>query len=173
MERTKIKTRGENKIKMYLLKKRINLLFYGNWAELHGLDIVTQAIILLKKHKRFYFTLIGSKVENQIRQKAEIELKKNNAKNYTFKNSLPRKDLIKEIQKADWVLAGGYEDSTKSKIIIRNSTFECIALGKPVIIPDTPANRELLENGVSALMCKLGDSKSLAGTILNLDKKKA
>ncbi|MEE8113722.1 MAG: glycosyltransferase, partial [Nitrososphaerales archaeon] len=43
-----------------------------------------------------------------------------------------------------------------------------LAMGKPLITGDSPAARELLKDGETAILCKLGDPQALAEAILRL-----
>ena len=46
------------------------------------------------------------------------------------------------------------------------SLLEAAAMGKPVIATDVPGNREICEEGVTGLMCRVRDAQSLAGALL-------
>jgi glycosyltransferase involved in cell wall biosynthesis len=55
--------------------------------------------------------------------------------------------------------------SPKAARVIPNKVFQAIACGTPVITADTPAARELLVDGDSALLVPPGDPRALAGAL--------
>lgn len=156
----------EIKVKDYYKPDKLNILFYGKWTSIHGLDIVAKAIVLLKQFKKIQFTILGSHNSNDIRQKAELYLEKNKAKNYVFLDNVKIKKLAEFVRECDVCLAGCFSKTEKGNIVIRNATYEALASRVPVIVPKTPANLELLEDGVSAIICDTGNPKSLANAIL-------
>ncbi len=149
-----------------LKQQKYNVLFFANWQPIHGLEIVAEAIARTQHDKDIQFTLIGDK--NELRTKAEKYLKKHTTiKNYKFVNNVSKKQLIKSIQESNLVLAGSYADNEKSRIVVRNAVYETMACAKLMLVPDTPANKELgLKDGENCLMCKIGNSKSLAEKII-------
>ena len=149
-----------------IIIKKFNVLFYGKWQLLHGLNIVVRAINLCKKYSNIHFTLIGSHNQNNFRKEAEEFLEKNECKNYTWLENMSIPKLVEHINKADLVLAGGFHDDSKARIVIRNSTYEVAQCKALMLIPDTPANNELLTDGESCYMCKIGDPKDLAKKIM-------
>jgi glycosyltransferase involved in cell wall biosynthesis len=52
--------------------------------------------------------------------------------------------------------------------VIPNKAFQALACGAPLITADTPAARELLTDGVSALLVPPGDPEALAGAVRRL-----
>jgi hypothetical protein len=62
------------------------------------------------------------------------------------------------------IVLGSFRDSRA----ISPSVFEALATGAPVITADTPAARELLENGISALLVPPGDAAALADALRRL-----
>ena len=51
--------------------------------------------------------------------------------------------------------------------MIPNKVYECVAMGKPVVTADTPAIRELFEDG-ELMFVKVSDHISLANAIMTL-----
>ena len=65
-------------------------------------------------------------------------------------------DSLRYVKHVDCVwLASGYEGMS-------NSLMEAMAAGKPVVASDIPANRELVEEGVTGYLASLGDSTAFA-----------
>jgi glycosyltransferase involved in cell wall biosynthesis len=60
---------------------------------------------------------------------------------------------------------GIFGTSPKAGRVIPNKVFQAIACGTPVITADTPAARELLTDGESALLVRPGDPEALAAAL--------
>jgi glycosyltransferase involved in cell wall biosynthesis len=60
---------------------------------------------------------------------------------------------------------GIFGTTAKAQRVIPNKAFQALACGTPLITADTPAARELLVDGESALLVAPGDPDALAGAI--------
>ena len=63
---------------------------------------------------------------------------------------------------------GIFGTTAKAQRVIPNKAFQALACGTPLVTADTPAARELLEDGVSALLVPPGDPTALAGAVRRL-----
>ncbi len=88
--------------------------------------------------------------------------------NISFLPPVPLRRLPEEIAAADICLCGHFSAIPKAARVIAGKTFQCIAMGKPVVVGDNPANRELLTPDVDALFCAMNDPESLAAAIRRL-----
>ena len=63
---------------------------------------------------------------------------------------------------------GIFGTTAKAARVIPNKAFQALACGTPLITGDTPAARELLRDGESALLVPPGDPAALAGAVRRL-----
>jgi glycosyltransferase involved in cell wall biosynthesis len=63
---------------------------------------------------------------------------------------------------------GIFGRSEKAARVIPNKAFQALACGTPLVTADTPAARELLADGESALLVPAGDPDALAAALLRL-----
>jgi glycosyltransferase involved in cell wall biosynthesis len=72
-----------------------------------------------------------------------------------------------ELHRAGCAL-GIFGTSAKARRVIPNKAFQALACGTPLVTADTPAARELLVDGESALLVPPGDPKALAEALRRL-----
>ena len=141
------------------------VLFYGSFLPLHGLEVIIRAAKLLAADERIRFRVIGNGLEYpRIRRLADqLQLS-----NMEFLPPVPLSDLPDQIAGAALCLGGHFSGSDKAQRVIAGKTFQCLAMGKPTIVGDNIANRELLTPGNDAWFCRPGDAEALAQAILAL-----
>ncbi len=131
-------------------------LFVGKLIPLHGLETVLGAARLAPE---IPFRIVGSgQLGSLLRDRpANVE-----AVPWIAYERLPD-----ELHKAGCAL-GVFGTSAKARRVIPNKVFQALACGTPVVTADTPAVRELLEDGVSALLVPPGDAPALAAAVRRL-----
>lgn len=141
------------------------ILYYCSYMPLHGVDTVVTSARLLQDRIPVRFKLIGEGVEFpkilKIVNDQEI-------KNIDFSPSIPLRDLPGEIAEASICLGGHFGNSQKSKNVISGKTFQMLAMRKPVIVGDNPANKELLTHSYDAYFCEMNNPDALADAIETL-----
>src|SRR3990170_7938173 len=143
----------------------LSVLFFGTYIPLHGIEYILQAALKLKCFTDVKFTLIGSGQTYEEMQNLANVLE---LKNINFINSwVPYRELVQYIQNAD-ICLGIFGTTEKASMVIPCKIYNCLAMGKPVITANTPAAREILSDGVNALLSPAGDPQSLANAILQL-----
>ena len=141
------------------------VLYYSTYLPLHGVETVVRAAALLRTEPALRFKLIGTGQDYARVCKLANDL---GVKNITFVDSVPLKTLATEIASADICLGGHFGRSDKSRRVIPGKIYQILAMGRPLIAADTPTNRELLADGLTACLCPQDDPEALAAIILKL-----
>lgn len=146
--------------------ERFEVLNYSSYIPLHGLEVIIDCAKILEKEKEkdIHFTLIGKgQLYPRIRERAQ----RLGLENVEFIEWLSHQELVERAVKAD-VLLGIFGTTEKALRVIPYKVYEALALAKPVITEDSPASRELLEDGKHCLLSPPGAPQALAEKILLL-----
>lgn len=145
-----------------------NVLFFGKYIPLHGLEYIIKSAKLLENEKGIKFKMIGNGqlYDKIIRLNNDLDVK-----NIEFIEWVEYDKLVDEINKADVVL-GIFGGTDKSLRVIPNKVFQAVACRKPVITGGSPAIKELFTDRENILLCENRNPKSLANAILNLKNNK-
>lgn len=141
------------------------VLFYGSFLPLHGLEVVIRAAKLLEADERIRFRVIGNGLEYPRIRRLADQLRLSSIE---FLPPVPLSELPAHIAGATMCLGGHFSVSGKAQRVIAGKTFQCLAMGKPTIVGDNIANRELLTPGHDAWFCQPGDAEALAHAISTL-----
>ncbi|MCR4901925.1 MAG: glycosyltransferase [Butyrivibrio sp.] len=134
-----------------------NVLYFGTGLPLQGIDVILEAADMLSDTGNIRFTFIGN-----MGKKAQSSLNSN----ITFIDWLSQKELAEKISEADLCLAGHFnKDIDKADRTIPGKAYIYEQMGKPMILGDTRANRELFEEDGRHFFVPRGDSKALADLI--------
>jgi len=135
------------------------VLYYCSYLPLHGVDVVVQAAELLQADLSIKFKIIGEGIEytkicNFIREKQLT--------NVELAAPVSIEQLPLEIQNSLICLGGHFGASSKACRVIPGKVFQMIAMGKPTIVGDNPANRELLTHKIDSWFCEMNNPRALA-----------
>ena len=144
---------------------RFVVFTYSTYLPLHGMNTVVEAARRCQGYP-IEFRLVGSSGPTFAATQAHAHAL--GLDNVTFAPSVPFAALPDAIAAADICLGGHFGTSPKSQRVIAGKTYQFIAMGKPVLLADNAANRELFEADVDAVFCPPGDPDSLAQAILTL-----
>lgn len=141
------------------------VLYVGNYVPLHGVPIILQAARLLDEEE-IEFWLIG---EHYAAPGVRDLLRNSNSERVKRYPWMAPHELRDKISEAD-VCLGIFGTSDKAKRVIPGKAFLALAMGKPLITGDSPAARELLEDGKNAILCEMGNIDALVDAIRRLQK---
>jgi glycosyltransferase involved in cell wall biosynthesis len=136
------------------------VLFYGNMIPLQGVETIVRAARLLLG-EGVQFEIIGS---GQTLASAQALAREIGATNIEWVGRVPYADLPLRIARADVVL-GIFGSSAKAGRVVPNKVYQAMAMGAAIITRDSPAQRAMLVDVVSALLVPPADPAALADAI--------
>jgi glycosyltransferase involved in cell wall biosynthesis len=142
-----------------------NVLYYGTYQPLHGMETVVAAARLLAHQPAIRWRIIGrGQMYPRVRRLADEW----GLTNVEFQPPLPYADLPGAIAGADLCLGGPFGATDKARRVITGKTFQFLSMCKPVVVSDTPANHELLIPEESACFVPIADPDALAAAVQGL-----
>lgn len=143
------------------------VFYYGSFLPLQGVEHIIRAAKLLQEDTQISFQIGG-----QGRKRAQMVRLSNQlgVSNVQFLGWIPFRELPTAIAKASVCLGGHFSNSIKAQNVIASKTFQFLAMAKPTIVGDNPANRELFTHQKDVYMCPPADSVALAEAILELKR---
>ncbi len=147
-------------------KNKFTVLYYCSYMPLHGVEFVLEAANLLRDQP-IEFKLIGTGIQfPSIQQKAHDH----HLNNVEFVPYMPLKQLPQEIASAQICLGGHFGLTEKAGRVIPGKIYQILAMSKPLIASNSPANRELLTSLENAWLVPQGNAQELAKAIEELYK---
>jgi glycosyltransferase involved in cell wall biosynthesis len=136
--------------------EEFRVLFVGKLIPLHGLETILAAAALAPE---IPFRIVGD---------GQLEpLLHGRPANVEWIEWIEYQDLPEQYQRAGCAL-GVFGTSAKATRVIPNKAFQALACGAPLVTGDTPAARELLRDGESAVLVPPGDAAALAAAVRRL-----
>ena len=131
-------------------------LFVGKLIPLHGVETILAAARLAPE---IPFRIVGS---------GQLEpVLADRPANVDWVPWVAYEELPGELHRAGCAL-GVFGRSPKAPRVIPNKAYQALACGTPLVTGDTPAARELLTDGESALLVPPGDPEALADALRRL-----
>jgi glycosyltransferase involved in cell wall biosynthesis len=143
-------------------KDILEVLFYGSFLPLHGVDIILNAASILKD-KPIRFTLVGGKgkdLSNFHQLIKQLELK-----NIAHQEWVDYEKLPGLIGKTDLCLGGPFGNTGQARRVVTGKTFQFLAMGKPTVIGQIEQDYGF-EDKKNCLLVRQGDAQALAEAIL-------
>jgi glycosyltransferase involved in cell wall biosynthesis len=131
-------------------------LFVGKLIPLHGLETILAAARLAPE---LSFRVVGGGQLERL-----LDARPANVEHVPW---VEYEHLPAELHRASCAL-GIFGTSAKAARVIPNKAFQALACGAPLVTADTPAARELLRQGESALLVPPGDAEALATALRRL-----
>jgi len=145
-------------------KSRTRVLYYCTYLPLHGVETVLNAAKALE-HEPIDFNLVGngSQFHQMIKLADTLAIQ-----NVTFQPPLPVAELAAEIVRADICLGGHFGISAKARRVVPGKIYQMLAMGRPIIATNTPANSKLMSHQKTAYLIPPKDSAALSNAIITL-----
>ena len=137
------------------------VLFYGQLAPLHGVDVILRAAELCR-HADIHWQLVG---KGQLSQELSRLLADRDLHNVHWTPWVPYHRLVQLIHQAD-VCLGVFGIGPKTQLVVPNKVVQAVAAGRPVITADTAAIRELSWPPHALMLIPPGDAAALANAVL-------
>ena len=144
--------------------KVLRVLYIGNYVPLHGVATILRAAQLLDREEIEFWLVGENHREDALLNSLFTEANPERVKRFPW--TAPA-DLHSRLCAAD-ICLGIFGTSGKAKRVIPGKAFLALAMGKPLITGDSPAARELLQDGQTAALCEMGNPRALADAILRL-----
>ena len=144
------------------LKGKCVILYFGSVLPLQGVDVVLEAMSLLRDQEELYFYFIGHIIDKHLIASKPI------SDNIEYIDWLSQEDLAKYINYSNLCLAGHFNSSIdKARRTIPGKAYIYQAIKKPMILGDNPANHELFMNDPNVTFVEMGNAQALARAILS------
>jgi GT2 family glycosyltransferase len=141
---------------------KVEVLYFGQYLPLHGLDVVARMVEKLAARDDLRFTFLGTGPD---RAWFEARVRATGA-DATFVDWIPYDDLGARVAAADIVL-GIFGQSEKARMVVPNKVFEAAAVGKAVITVDSAAVREIFHPDRDIRLCE-ANADALAASVVDL-----
>lgn len=133
------------------------VLYFGSILPLQGVDIVLDAVRLLKDQKDIYFQIIGP-ISDKYRKPIQD--------NVEYIDWLRQETLAEYIANADLCLAGHFNrEIDKAKRTIPGKAYIYERMQRPMILGDNEANHELFTEDANHRFVEMGNAEKLSQLI--------
>lgn len=144
--------------------KKVNVVYYGLYAPMHGVEFIVEAASLLRHDPDVVFTMVGS--GNKYRETFEMA-KKLKLGNIKFYPDVFEGAHLKYLQDADVFLGFLKKHPTIDKVI-PNKVYQGLALGRAVVTADSPVIRSVFKDRENMYFVEPSNAEALKDAILDL-----
>lgn len=137
--------------------------FYGGFIPLQGTKMIIETANHLREYTDIQFRLIGNGFEYKAMKKLSEDYK---LTNISFLGWVDYNKLAEEVNAFD-ICLGIFGETLKADLVIPNKVFHYASLKKAIVTKDTPAIREIFEDGKDIMLCK-NTPADIADKILQL-----
>ena len=137
------------------------VLFVGKLIPLHGLETILSAAALVPE---IPFRVVG---------RGQLDSQMTRAPANVVHDTWAAYHELPTLYRSAGCALGIFGTSAKAARVIPNKAFQALATETPLVTADTPAARELLTDGDSALLVPPGDAEALAAAVRRLASDRA
>ncbi len=145
--------------------KQFVVFYYGSFLPLQGIEYIIRAAKLLECETAIKFEIAG---RGSTYRKIRCLARDLATTNVEFIDWIPYHQLPIAIARASICLGGHFSAIGKAQRVIAGKTYQFLAMAKPTIVGDNPANRELFTHKKNVYMCPMADEEALAAAIMAL-----
>lgn len=144
--------------------KKVNVVYYGLYSPIHGVEHIIEAARRLRNDKDVKFTFVGygGTFQENFDRAQKLKLP-----NVEFFNNTPEKDHLPILQKAD-IFLGFLQKHPSVDRVIPNKVYQGLSLGRVVLTADSPVTRSVFVHKKNMYLVKAADPKALVNAILEL-----
>ncbi len=153
-------------IKQYKIKNPLQVLFYGTYIPLHGIEHILKTIAEIKSKSTMQFTLIGS---GQTFKQMQALAKKLTLSPSIFHKEIAIKNLVNKINHSD-ICLGIFDDGIKASQVVPNKVVQYAALGKCIITRESDSVKTYFHHNKNIIFVPPANSEAMTQTLLELEK---
>ncbi|MDR3053885.1 MAG: glycosyltransferase family 4 protein [Zoogloeaceae bacterium] len=140
----------------------LSVLFYGSFLPLHGVNVILEAVTLLRDLP-LRFDFIGGNAKWG--QHLASVFAHAGAVRHTWRAWVPFEELVAQtIPKADICLGGPFGNTPQARRVITGKTSQTLALGRPTLIGAAEDNPGFIDRE-NCLLVPQGSAEALAGAL--------
>ncbi|MFV2043851.1 MAG: glycosyltransferase [Anaerolineales bacterium] len=140
------------------------VIYYGTFIPNHGVEYIIEAARILADEGSIQFELIGRGPD---RNMAQVLAEQYRLSSVAFTDWLEKTELVSRVARAD-VCLGSFGVTPQSLMTVQNKIYEGMAMAKAVITGDSPAVRQVLQDGKHVYLCERANPQALAKAITAL-----
>lgn len=141
--------------------QQFQVFYYGSMLPLHGVDVVLNAMEILKDYKDIELLMVGGKKKAQQKIRSATQA----GANIHHQDWIDYDKLPLAMKRADICLGGPFGATVQSQFVITGKTYQQLSMARPTIIG---MNHEsaVFTDKVNALVVEQNNSEKLAESIL-------